>query len=661
MPDTTTHPTDEAIGTFALGMLDPPESRWLEEHLAECALCQDRAEAVPPDTLVQLLASARIRADAGRSAAPTPSLLASTTQAWVDGASGPTDGADLPAALAGHPKYRPVRRLGTGGMGTVWLAEHAVMNRPVAVKVVRPDLLARHGAADRFLREVRAAARLHHPNIVAAFDAELAGDSCLLVMEYVRGETLADRLAAGPLPLTEACRAARDAARGLAHAHAAGLVHRDVKPHNLIRAADGTVKVLDFGLAGVAAGETGGRGGDGLTGAGMLVGTADYIAPEQAADPRAADPRADIYGLGCTLYHLLAGRPPVPPGSVAEKLAAHRERTPDPVPGLPPDLAAVLARMLAKRPEDRYQTAVEVLAALEPFTAEAAPGAGTAARKTRTPPRRRLALAAGLLFAAVAAAGGVVYQIHRDNQVITVRTDDPDVEVVMRRNGEVVLIRDAKTGQTWEYDTLKDQIGLADRPGGLKLGVAGKEPFVLRREGKDVFTVTRAPVASPAAPLASDESRIKGAWRPVAVEIGGEALPKEFVEMMQGSVTFADGKVTDRVHPPPALVKGLSGLGGKSPLPVPKELAAAWARGEEGVYHLDPTKTPKTIDVTLFGPIRKTMLGVYVLDGDTLKICMALDPDRTDQRPTDFATRPGTMTVAVTARRVPDPPAGPKP
>src|SRR5205085_12641448 len=139
---------------------------------------------------------------------------------------------DVPPALAGHPKYRVLRRLGTGGMGTVWLAEHAVMNRLVAVKVIRPDLLARPGATGRFLREVRAAAKLHHPNIVTAFDAEPAGDSCLLVMEYVEGETLADRLRAGPLPAAEACRAARAAARGPAHAHAAGPAHPHAKPHN---------------------------------------------------------------------------------------------------------------------------------------------------------------------------------------------------------------------------------------------------------------------------------------------------------------------------------------------------------------------------------------------------------------------------------------------
>ncbi|HJZ53449.1 MAG TPA: TIGR03067 domain-containing protein, partial [Gemmataceae bacterium] len=165
----------------------------------------------------------------------------------------------------------------------------------------------------------------------------------------------------------------------------------------------------------------------------------------------------------------------------------------------------------------------------------------------------------------------------------------------------------------------------------------------------------------PAAPAAAapDEELIKGSWRPVAGEISGEAVPKEFIDTMQASLTFADGKVTWRVNPPPALVKALEAQAGKGL--VPKELPAALAKGEEGVYHLDPTKTPKTIDVTLLGPIRKTMLGIYALDGDTLKVCMAIDPDRTDQRPTDFVTKPGVLTVAVTARRLPAPPVAPKP
>src|SRR5262249_30342011 len=163
-----------------------PDHLAFEHHLDGCPACQDRAAGrTAGDTLTELLAAARNRADTDRTAATTPAPVGSATpslvvptQAWDDGAPVPEGGDDVPAALAGHPKYHVLRRLGTGGMGTVWLAEHAVMNRLVAVKVIRPDLLARPGAAVRFLREVQAVAKLHHPHLVTAFDAERVADSC---------------------------------------------------------------------------------------------------------------------------------------------------------------------------------------------------------------------------------------------------------------------------------------------------------------------------------------------------------------------------------------------------------------------------------------------------------------------------------------------------
>jgi uncharacterized protein (TIGR03067 family) len=763
MPNTANHPTDATIEAFALGSC--PEDPAVEAHLAGCETCQRRAEAVAPDTLVELLAAALTHADAPTStldAAATPPAFAPTL-AWTD-AAGPS--AVAPPALAGHPKYRVVRRLGVGGMGTVWLAEHAVMDRPVAVKVIRPDLLAKPGAADRFLREVRAAARLHHSNIVTAFDAEPAGDAWLLAMEYVPGETLAERLTRGPLPAVEACRAVRDAACGLAHAHAAGLVHRDVKPHNLIRAADGTVKVLDFGLAGVVAGKVTQAGGTGLTGAGMVVGTPDYIAPEQIADPRSADARADLYGLGCTLYHLLAGRPPFPEGSIMHKLTAQQERDPDPIPGLPPGLAAVVAKLMAKRPEDRYQSADEVVAALEPFLHKRAP------KLRRNGPF--IAVAAGLLSCIVFGAFGVVFKIQRDNQEITITTDDADVEVVMKRKGEVVLIRDAKSGQTWTFDVLKNQIGQAETKDGLTLGLSDKEPFVLRRNGTAVFTVTRlqkpadgnrsAANAQPAKPVPDtiaavtkaadawlklidegkyaaaweqsdstarqrrpkeefvrtyektaqqfgkrksrvlvgaskrannvfivytssfenlteatehlwmkldvdgewralsytqsarpasgepDRELIQGAWKPVTVQVMGQPAPELLIQAIGPTITFAAGKkVTWAANPTPE-AKDTFG-----------QLLTRF--GLEGTFELDPTRSPKSLTITILTKNAKTplgteapraMLGIYrFLDADTLEICMVPDPDHPEERPTKFETAPNKFIALATLKRVP--------
>jgi serine/threonine-protein kinase len=298
---------------------------------------------------------------------------------------------ELPPELADHPRYRIVRRLGIGGMGSVYLAEHRVMDRPVALKVIRPDLLGNEDLVERFRREVKAAARLAlHPNVVAAYDAEQAGDSHFLVMEFIDGVDLAHLVKSqGPLPCDLACEAVKQAAEGLEHAYQRGMVHRDIKPQNLMRTPAGLVKILDFGLARFAsealpdlvpaaerqtepASEVTARDRVApVTLTDMLLGTADYISPEQASAPRSADIRADIYSLGCTLYYLLVGHPPFPDGNLAEKLAAHAERTPRPLALARPDvnlaLARVIDRMMAKDRSLRFQRPAEVAEALAPF------------------------------------------------------------------------------------------------------------------------------------------------------------------------------------------------------------------------------------------------------------------------------------------------------
>jgi WD40 repeat protein/tRNA A-37 threonylcarbamoyl transferase component Bud32 len=489
------HPSEDALNNFVLGKLPDEEAADVERHLAACPGCTTRAAtAGPGDTLVGLIASAATWRDPDRVATPTPPPSAAATPSFAPtfglgsaGSVGGDAGCDPPPVLIDHPRYRPVRLLGVGGMGSVWLAEHAVMGRRVAVKVIRPDLLARPQTAERFVREVRAAARLHHPNLVTAFDAEEADGSCLLVMEYVPGEPLSEVVRAGPLPVADACRAARDAARGLAAAHAAGLVHRDVKPSNLIRTPDGLTKILDFGLV------TDDDRLAGLTGENMVVGTPDYIAPEQAEDAHLADARADVYGLGCTLYHLLAGRVPFPGESVLRKLDAHRAAIPDPIPTVPQALHTIVAKMMAKRPDDRFPTAAEVADALEPFVLELEP----AAPRARKPRRVLAAVAVGLLALAGLAVGGVVYEVKRGKEVIAVETDDPAVEVVMRRNGELIRIIDTKTNQTWELDTLR--MRLTPDGNGLSIDLPGKDPATLRRvDGGKVAVVIRRQADEPA-------------------------------------------------------------------------------------------------------------------------------------------------------------------
>jgi serine/threonine protein kinase/WD40 repeat protein len=279
--------------------------------------------------------------------------------------------------------YLLMERLGEGGMGQVYKARHQLMNRVVALKVIRKERLAHGDAIQRFQREIRMAAQLAHPNIVTAYDAAQVGDQHFLVTEYVEGTDL-HRLVhkSGPLPVGLACAYVRQAALGLQHAHERGLVHRDVKPSNLLVAGQGTmVKVLDLGLARSQVPD--GRSGPAeLTQAYTVLGTPDYIAPEQVADSRQVDIRADIYSLGATFYFALAGRPPFPDGPWEEKLVAHRKAEPQPIeqlrPDVPPPLAAVLRKMMAKRPEDRYSKPVAVADALAPFCTAAGPVPGVA-------------------------------------------------------------------------------------------------------------------------------------------------------------------------------------------------------------------------------------------------------------------------------------------
>jgi serine/threonine protein kinase len=338
------HPTPADLHAFLGGKLSGTGARAVAEHLAACPDCRRAAEADPADSFPAQVQSAD---RPGPAAAPL----------------------NLPPELANHLRYHILRELGRGGMGVVYLARQTVMDRQVVIKVISKTLLDQPDAVERFQREVRAAARLSHPNIVAAYDAEQAGDLHMFVMEYVPGQNLADVLRKkGPLAVAHACHFVRQAALGLQHAFEQGMVHRDIKPHNLMVTPKGQVKVLDFGLAKLASEQAAGKG---LTSTGAYMGTPDYCAPEQATDARSADIRADLYSLGCTLYCLLAGRPPFEADTAVLTILAHLEREPTPLPTLRPDVPAglweVVARLLDKDPARRYQKPAEVAQALVPF------------------------------------------------------------------------------------------------------------------------------------------------------------------------------------------------------------------------------------------------------------------------------------------------------
>jgi serine/threonine protein kinase len=274
------------------------------------------------------------------------------------------------------PGYEVLGVLGRGGMATVYKARQLGTRRLVAVKVIDRNLAGDGEIVARFRQEQALGARLRHPNLIAVYEAGRAAGRPYLVMELVEGDNLEGFVARyGPLPVAEACEVIRQGALGLQHLHEHGLVHRDVKPSNLMLTTGGEVRVFDLGLARhLLKPDAGAR----ITLQGQFLGTLDYVAPEQCTDPHAVDIRADVYGLGCTLYELLAGQPPFARHgyeSAFQKMKAHAEAPVPPIqearPDVPERLATALGRMLAKDRAGRFASPAEVVRAVQPFAAGA--------------------------------------------------------------------------------------------------------------------------------------------------------------------------------------------------------------------------------------------------------------------------------------------------
>jgi len=373
----TTCPTRCQLVDFVLGKLDEHDEEVVSKHLHQCAQCAalvERLEAEVSDELLRLL-----RRSGSGEPFPEESECRQVLNRLKSLLSGPFGFALTQRQTELREERRPPQRLGQyeilerigrGGMGTVYKARHVRLDRVVALKVLGPERTTPSAVA-RFEREMKAIGGVEHPNVVRAFDADEEEGFYYIVMDFVDGVSLSalvKRL--GPLPVPDACELARQAALGLQAIHEHGLVHRDVKPSNLMLTRSGQVKVLDLGLSRLRRELVEAD----VTASGTVVGTVDYIAPEQCGDSRHVTIRADLYSLGCTLYELLCGHPPFSGPKYktwGEKIAGHVFHTPVPIEErrteVPPGLATVVRRLLQKKPEDRYAEPLEVAEALAPF------------------------------------------------------------------------------------------------------------------------------------------------------------------------------------------------------------------------------------------------------------------------------------------------------
>ena len=389
-----------------------------------------------------------------------------------------TDLQRLNTVLAG--RYALEREVGHGGMATVYLARDERHERVVAVKVLRPDLTAALGS-ERFLREIRIAAALQHPHILTLIDSGTADGLLYYVMPFVEGQSLRDRLASGPLPVSEAVRYLRDVFDALSHAHAQGIVHRDVKPDNIMISARHAL-VVDFGVAKAMSAAkqqlTGGGPEDGLTQIGTSIGTPAYMAPEQAAGDPDVNHSADIYAAGIVAYEMLAGRPPFV-GSPQQVLAAQIHKTPEDLatvaPHVPPSLARLVMTCLEKEREHRFPTADAALQALESHVTP--PASDAAARGDVRLSKRTLgAIAAAAVILVGAGAWAMYSRVREERWAHTVAI--PEITQLVDRNqfesafvlatrAERVLGDDSVLARLWPR--LSTHLVLTSEPAGARV------------------------------------------------------------------------------------------------------------------------------------------------------------------------------------------------
>ncbi len=754
-------PSREDLVDYVVGRLPDDTSERVAEHIESCSNCQAELATID-DADDTLMGNLRQPVVDDPYLAESHCGVAVARAKSVAGQPAGREGST--SRLSGElGDYRLLEELGRGGMGTVYKALHTKLDRVVAVKVVPKSRLADDRAVARFEREMKAIGRLDHPNIVGAHDAREINDMPVLIMEYVDGMDLGELVRRlGRLRTGDACELVRQAALGLEYAHQHGLVHRDVKPSNVMLTRRGEVKLLDLGLARfhVESGK-----GEEVTGTGQAMGTADYMAPEQVSDSREVDIRADVYSLGCTLYKLLSGQAPFsgPEHKGAfEKMTAHVEKPVPPIRELaadvPDGLVSILDRMLAKSPEDRFATPAELAEALEPFCVGAelsnliAEGdqRGEMAAETpveEAPAGRRSApareaeaepLAAGrrgvrppvvvaLMLSAFAAgfAAGVVITIKRDGRDTRVTVPDGS-EVTIHQDGNLdvtppaestaatgpraTAVADLKALQgEWEIVRLEKGENFEDlslfwrtSPGtriGIRDDVLVISPLSMSR---NFFNFVIDPAQTPKTIdvgqrphlnilgiyeleenelricLAKTLSALGGQQRPTRFSVTSGAADANVVlrrvrepgqmaafEAIQGSwevVSIEKGKAVDawrdagayRITLDPADVRIVEVSSGavhfrRHTTPHGGDVMDL---GVALSFQIDPTKTPRTIDLYFVEP---AALGIYEIDGDQLKLCLELPPSgsqpETLQRPSSFTVDPDSRRVLLQLRR----------
>ena len=505
MSNRNQHPSVEELTAFNIGLLPPENASLVESHISDCApCCETLLNLCSDDTFVGMLQKADDPDDEmTKDFSSSEASLASTSSSSDE---------SIKNLFANHPRYEVINRIARGGMGVVFKATHRSMRRTVALKVINQSLIRDSQVVDRFHREVQTAARLSHPNIVTAYDAEQANDNHFLVMEYVDGESLAALVKRdNPIPIQEACQYISQVADGLQYAHGRGVVHRDIKPHNLML-TEGTVKILDFGLASLASlaeaapakAEHGQMPEDAsLTAACSIMGTPDFMSPEQATDTSRVGFRSDIYSLGATLYYLLAGQPPFSSGSVAQRLESLANSEPTPIQSLrsdvPQGLADVINRMMLKDPDNRFQSAEEVALALEPYIGNTLTGPTVSVQPSLGQgnwwPFNTAKTIAGIAAAFILIFAGVLY-VETDKGTLIIKSEDDTVKVVVSqgRNEEGrpyirTHITDTITGsEVARLPSGEYKLSLASDENKFELNKGG---FTLRRGEQVVVTVTR--------------------------------------------------------------------------------------------------------------------------------------------------------------------------